>query len=240
MTAQAREHDTLIRIGTRIRAARTNRRMTLDDLAKACGLSITFLSRLERGQVACSIGNLLEIAGVLDLAPARLFDDPDDDAPAKPYRVVRATDEKERGRSEADTYVWEKLASGRGEQRIEAFDLKLARNSQGSALVTHPGEEFCFVLEGRVAFQIGDEVLTLDPGDSVHLRSDVPHMAWNTGRTAARLLMVTAIENQSATAVEWWAQRKTTITVAGPRPDKPTLKPKPGAAKLNRSKGEHS
>jgi transcriptional regulator with XRE-family HTH domain len=232
MTTRAREHETLTRIGARIRSARTNRRMTLDDLAKASGLSITFLSRLERGHVACSIGNLLEIAGVLVLAPARLFDDPADDAPAKPYRVVRADDAKERGESEANRYVWEKLASGRGEQRIEAFDLKLSRNSKGSPLVTHPGEEFCYVLEGRVAFQIGDEVLSLEPGDSFHLRSDIPHMAWSTGRTAARLLMITAIENQSATAVEWWAQRKASDGSPAPKAAKSaTHSPKPRTSK---------
>jgi hypothetical protein len=49
-------------------------------------------------------------------------------------------------------------------------------------------------------------VITLDTGDSIHLRSDVPHMAWAKGRARAQLLMVTAIESQSATAVEWWAR----------------------------------
>jgi transcriptional regulator with XRE-family HTH domain len=237
MTMSAREQDTLSRIGGRIRSARTNRRMTLDDLAKASGLSITFLSRLERGHVACSIGNLLEIASVLDLAPARLFDDAADDAArAKPFRLVRAADAKERGESEANRYVWEKLASGRGEQRMEAFDLKLSRNSRGSPLVTHPGEEFCYVLEGRVAFQIGEDELLLDAGDSVHLRSDVPHMAWSAGRSAARMLMVTAIENQGATTVEWWAQRKAPVGTPAPQKAKAsTLSQRPKT-----SKGEHT
>jgi len=73
------------------------------------------------------------------------------------------------------------------------------------ALVAHPGEEMCFVLEGNVEFQVGDDTIALERGDSIHLRSDVPHMAWARGAGNARLLMVTSIENQSAIAVEWWS-----------------------------------
>lgn len=205
----SREQAALTRIGERIRSTRRRRRMTLDDLARASGLSITFLSRLERGRVACSIGNLLEIAGVLELAPGALFDDPSG-AAANNFRIVRAGAATEMGASDVDRYRWQKLASGRGEQRIEAFDLTLGCGSRGAPLVAHPGEEFCFVLDGRVEFQIGVVVVELAAGDSIHLRSDVPHMAWSSGSSTARLLMVTAIENQSATAVEWWSEHQLT------------------------------
>jgi quercetin dioxygenase-like cupin family protein len=170
------------------------------------GLSVTFLSRLERGQVACSIGNLLEIAAVLELAPAQLFADLDDGARTKAFRVVRKADANPSAHDHASPYAWCRLASGVGEQRMEAFLLDLPVGSKKAPLVTHPGEEFCIVLEGVVEFRVGDEVITLDQGDSIHLRSDVPHMAWAKGRSRAQLLMVTAIESQSATAVEWWAR----------------------------------
>jgi hypothetical protein len=52
---------------------------------------------------------------------------------------------------------------------------------------------------------VGNETIALELGDSIHLRSDVPHMAWARGAGSARLLMVTSIENQSAIAVEWWS-----------------------------------
>ena len=89
---------------------------------------------------------------------------------------------------------------------MEAFLLDLPAGAKHAPLVTHPGEEFCMVLQGVVEFRIGDEVITLDQGDSIHLRSDMPHMAWAKGRSRAQVLMVTAIESQSATAVEWWAR----------------------------------
>lgn len=205
-TRQNRERERLLHIGEAIRAARKDRRMTLDALAGEVGLSVTFLSRLERGQVACSIGNLLEIAAMLELAPAQLFADLDDGARAKAFRVVRRADANPAAVDRAGPYAWSQLASGVGEQRMEAFLLDLPAGAKNAPLVTHPGEEFCIVLDGVVEFRVGDEVITLDTGDSIHLRSDVPHMAWAKGRARAQLLMVTAIESQSATAVEWWAR----------------------------------
>ena len=212
---QARERARLTHIGEAIRSARKARRMTLDALATEVGLSVTFLSRLERGLVACSIGNLLEIAGVLELAPAQLFVDLDDEA--KVFRIVRRADAVPSAKEREGPYAWCRLASGVREQRMEAFLLDLPANSKDAPLVTHPGEEFCLVLQGVVEFRIGDELVTLDAGDSIHLRSDVPHMAWANGRSRAQVLMVTAIESLSATAVEWWAR------MSRPKPAMETL-----------------
>lgn len=210
MTAEtgrrAREAARLAGIGAVIRRARLARGLTLDELAGMVGLSVTFLSRIERGLVACSIGNLLEIAGVLDLPPADLFAGLENEDRTRSYRVVRATDAAPSKDADAN-YAWCKLASGVGEQRLETFLLELSSKPRKPTLVAHPGEEMCFVLDGSVEFQVGDETIALERGDSIHLRSDVPHMAWARGSKSARLLMVTAIENQSAVALEWWSNR---------------------------------
>ena len=191
--------------------------MTLDDLAGLVGLSLTFLSRIERGLVACSIGNLLEIAGALELPPAELFADIEGEDRTRPYRVVRASDAVPSKDAEAN-YAWRKLASGVGEQRLETFLLDLSAKPRKPTLVAHPGEEMCFVLEGSVEFQVGDDTIALERGDSIHLRSDAPHMAWARGSGRARLLMVTAIGNQSAVALEWWSN------IAGRKSERETSK----------------
>lgn len=200
---RAREAARLAGIGAVIRRARSARGLTLDDLAGMVGLSVTFLSRIERGLIACSIGNLLEIAGVLELPAAELFAGLDEEDRTRAFRVVRAGDAAPSKDADAN-YSWSKLASGIGEQRLETFLLDLSAKPRRPTLVAHPGEEMCFVLEGSVEFQVGEETIALEQGDSIHLRSDVPHMAWARGKSA-RLLMVTSIENQSAVAVEWWS-----------------------------------
>jgi transcriptional regulator with XRE-family HTH domain len=201
---RTREAARLSAIGAVIRRARSARGLTLDELAGMVGLSLTFLSRIERGLIACSIGNLLEIAGVLQVRPAELFADIEGEDRMRAYRVVRSIDAVPSKGADAN-YAWRKLASGIGEQRLETFLLELSAKPRKPALVAHPGEEMCFVLEGSVEFQVGDDTIALEHGDSIHLRSDVPHMAWARGAGSARLLMVTSIENQSAIAVEWWS-----------------------------------
>lgn len=220
----ASEQETLRRIGERIRDARHALGLTLDDLGRATNLSTTFLSRLERGHVACSIGNLLQIATALDLAPAALFDR---EAPRRePYRVVRGTEARRStgraGDTAADGYAWTQLASGRRDHLMEAFRLRFPQGGQHGPLVSHPGEEFCFVLSGTVMFQVGDDVVTLGTGDSIHLQSSTPHMAWSGGAGEAEILMITAMEHESAMAVEWWARHAAVTREKGP----------PGAAGL--------
>jgi quercetin dioxygenase-like cupin family protein len=136
--------------------------------------------------------------------PAELFADIEGEDRMRAYRVVRSIDAVPSKGADAN-YAWCKLASGIGEQRLETFLLELSAKPRKPALVAHPGEEMCFVLEGSVEFQVGDDTIALERGDSIHLRSDVPHMAWARGAGGARLLMVTSIENQSAVAVEWWS-----------------------------------
>ena len=201
---RAREAARLVGIGSVIRRTRSGRGLTLDELAGLVGLSVTFLSRIERGLVACSIGNLLEIAGALQLPPAELFADIEGEDRTRSYRVVRAVVAVP-SKSGAANYAWCKLASGVGEQRLEAFMLELSAKPRKPTLVAHPGEEMCFVLDGSVEFQVGEDTIALDRGDSIHLRSDAPHMAWARAPGSARLLMVTAIEHQSAVALEWWS-----------------------------------
>jgi len=203
------ESDALHRIGVALRRARKDRGMTLEALAEGAGLSSAFLSRLERGQVSCSIGNLLHLAGVLGLAPSAIFAGLDQPPGNDAYRVARADQNDAERESAKSNPHWRRLASGTERHLLEAFALSLdpkSADAMGAPLVSHPGEEFCFVIEGSVRFRIGDETVELGPGDSIHLRSDLPHMAWPLGSAPARLLMVTAIENHAALAVEWWSR----------------------------------
>jgi uncharacterized cupin superfamily protein len=52
----------------------------------------------------------------------------------------------------------------------------------------HDEDEFSFVLEGEVGFQIGDRVVVAGPGTLVTKPRDVPHAFWNAGEARARIL----------------------------------------------------
>ena len=80
-----------------------------------------------------------------------------------------------------------------------------ARSGGGFALVEHPigprtlgspvhthrrEDEYSFVLEGRVGFELGDDVLEAEPGDLVFKPRAVPHAFWNATDQPARFLEI--------------------------------------------------
>ena len=62
------------RIGARLKAARQSKRLTLDDLAEACGVTKGYLSKLERDHVNASVATLIKVCAVLEIPVGSLFE----------------------------------------------------------------------------------------------------------------------------------------------------------------------
>jgi quercetin dioxygenase-like cupin family protein len=52
----------------------------------------------------------------------------------------------------------------------------------------HPGEELVYLLEGAMCFTVDGEAIHLEPGDSIHFRTDRPHTWANAAERPARAL----------------------------------------------------
>ena len=114
--------DPLAGLGARIRSMRTERGIQLKDLAEKSGLSSAFLSRLERGQVSSSIGNLIQIAQALGSAVAELFDDAS--TASRSEATVHDVDESLVDQKVVGTgYRWRLLAGGMSNDDLEVFTL---------------------------------------------------------------------------------------------------------------------
>jgi mannose-6-phosphate isomerase-like protein (cupin superfamily) len=73
--------------------------------------------------------------------------------------------------------------------RFALIEHTLPPKSLGAPTHVHEREdEYSFVLTGEVGFQLGDEVLTAGPGETVIKPRGVPHAFWNPGDEEARLL----------------------------------------------------
>lgn len=193
----------LRRIGIAIRDRRAARRMTLGDLAGRSGLSLSFLSRVERGQAQTSVGNLIRIADALGGSIHDLIGPPAiEDAGFTVFRSAAAAPTAIPGSG----YRWTPVSSGGPGRGIEATLLELPAAPAGDTRFSHPGEEICFVLEGRVRFVVGEQATLLAAGDAIHLRSDIPHTAAANG-APARVLMVTHHPAGSGGGPDWWNHR---------------------------------
>lgn len=179
----------LRRIGIAIRDRRSARQLTLAELAERSGLSLSFLSRVERGQAQTSVGNLIRIADALGGTIHDLIGPPDGAAADPGFSVFRAR-AATGSASSGSGYRWTPVSGGGPGRSIEATLLEFAPGRGGDTRYAHPGEEICFVLDGQVRFVVGERFTLLAAGDAIHLRSDIPHTATAEGGPA-RVLMIT-------------------------------------------------
>jgi DNA-binding transcriptional MerR regulator/quercetin dioxygenase-like cupin family protein len=168
--------------GQRFRRLRTRRGLSLAQVAKATGVSVGFLSALERGQMRSSIATLRRIARFYRTNILSLFE-PARDNP----RLVRS---KERKILETNPEVrMELLAWGNTVMEPHLFRIKPGGGSGES--YSHEGEEFLHVLRGNFEIWLdGKEHYELRPGDSLYFESSTPHRWKNPGRKETWLLWI--------------------------------------------------
>ncbi|WP_170181954.1 helix-turn-helix domain-containing protein [Phreatobacter stygius] len=197
------QDDALLGLGARIRALREERGMKLKELADGAGLSDAFVSRLERGQVSSSVANLIQIAQVLEIGVGELFAAAPDQLRSD-VTVHRIGDAGEAQAIPATGYRWSLFAGGMPNDDLEVFHLVFPRKNRMDLMVSHPGQEYCYVISGRIQFHVGAESFDLAPGEGIFLNSELPHRADNIGDDEARVLMVVAKSPLKTEHFDWW------------------------------------
>jgi transcriptional regulator with XRE-family HTH domain len=163
-------------IGDRIRAIREEKGVSLDELSKLTGFDVTFLSRIEKGEIQPQLGTMIKLSKALDSAFGRLISGTGE----KLYSITRKSERRPASRSTTQTgkkhlYSYKSLAPGVKGRHMEALVVQLLTATEKD-LSVHDGEEFVFVLDGTVALEIGGERFELEPGDSAYYLSTTPHL----------------------------------------------------------------
>ena len=173
--------DDLPVVAPQLRALRRRAALTLEAAARAAGLSPAHLSRLETGRRQPSLPMLLALARVYRTTVSELLGETVADRDA----VVRAAD-MEPTRAGGWTY-WQAGAAGRG---MQALRLHIPYGTQSDIVRVHPGEEWLYVLKGRLRLRLGDTAHVLASGDSAHFDSLTPHRLAAAGHDGTELLFV--------------------------------------------------
>lgn len=165
-----------LQIGMKVRRMRQEKRMTLQALANATGLSKPLLSQIENGQVIPPLATLLRIAKAFNVGLHSFFQEEG----TRKCIFVRAGESRKRtSRNSSDAlppYVYNSLAFGKKGSNFEPFIIEFdQREMTDDLLVSHEGEEFLFLLEGELVFHYGDQIMRMRPGDSVCYDSSELH-----------------------------------------------------------------
>jgi DNA-binding transcriptional MerR regulator len=168
--------------GQRFRRLRARRGLSLAQVSRATGVSIGFLSALERGQMRSSVATLQRIARFYRTNILSFFE-----AAAENPRLVRRAQRKI---LETTPGVrMELLAWGRTAMEPHIFKIKAGSGSGES--YTHEGEEFLHVLRGQFEIWLGaQEHYVLKTGDSLYFESSTPHRWKNPGSGETSLLWI--------------------------------------------------
>jgi transcriptional regulator with XRE-family HTH domain/transposase-like protein len=168
--------------GQRFRRLRTRRGLSLAQVARATGVSVGFLSALERGQMRSSIATLRRIARFYRTNILSFFE-----AAEENPRLVRPAQRKI---LETTPGVrMELLAWGHTAMEPHLFRVQPGGGSGES--YAHEGEEFLHVLRGDFEIWLNSgEHYRLKPGDSLYFESSTPHRWKNPGRSETWLLWI--------------------------------------------------
>ncbi len=177
-----------ITIGAQIKALRKEKKYTLKQLSEESGLSIGFLSQLERGLTTIAIDSLEKVAAVLEVPLVDFFasaPSPHTDPVVRSYSQIFSQFSPE--------HIQFTLSHSAEEfQMFPRLFVLLPSSKETSdvALYQHEGEEFIYVLEGVLSMDIGNRHYTLYPGDSVQVHSNMQHNWKNKTNNIVKILSV--------------------------------------------------
>jgi DNA-binding transcriptional MerR regulator/mannose-6-phosphate isomerase-like protein (cupin superfamily) len=168
-------------IGSHLRQLRVKRRLSLAQVASAIGISVGFLSGLERSQMSGSVGTLRKLArfyrtNILDFFGAN-------------GASSRQVQPQQRKVLEAGPGVRMELLAW-GNRVMEPHLFRVAPQAGSGDSYTHEGEEFLYVLRGTLVITLENEEYRLKAGDSFYFESATPHHWKNPGRAETWVLWV--------------------------------------------------
>jgi len=183
------ERDVAVGIGLRIKHARMLRALTLKELASAAGWSESMLSKVERGLATPSLSALHKLAGVLETNVGELTSP--HPHPASPVLKADARMRVTFGARKGHVGVsLERLVLPQPGLLLQADIHILAPRESSEQQISHIGEELGYVLCGKVELNVGDDTYLLEPHDSFHFRSELPHSYRNVGDSEAKIIWV--------------------------------------------------
>lgn len=168
-------------IGRRLKSLRTVQRLSLKDVARATGLSTSFLSLLERGQTDISLERFRTLARFYHVQPSELLVEGAarirpaisgldqaatvDRGPGVEYRIIRA---------EHPQVLWIRFAP-----KARFLDFR-----------AHAGQDICMVTKGALELLYGDHTHRLLAGQVARFQATAPHSFANAGDEEAEMIAV--------------------------------------------------
>ena len=168
-------------IGKKIKRVRAGKKVPLERIANETGFSVDYLKEIESGQAIPPVGAILQIARALEIDSASLLKEPGSRLEKRIKTHTKRT----------ENYAYKTLTPGAENKHLKAFKVVIdAQKEHHGVDYHHEGEEFDYVLTGKVQVTVGSHVNILAAGDSLHFNSGIPHTLRSISDERAELVVV--------------------------------------------------
>jgi len=174
------------KLGNLIKSIRKKNKMTLKQISEKTGLSISFLSQVERSKSLVTLASLKKISEALGVSPSCFFEANFFDPSSS---IIRNQDQE----ASKDLKFCLKNLTGNIQNPIfEPILATLYPGEENRKPYIHNGQEFIYILEGMLTVILNNKKFELHPGDSMHINSSEPHTWFNETNNIVKLLLITA------------------------------------------------
>lgn len=174
-----------IDLGARLRARRKEIGKTMQQVAEEASLSIGFISQIERGLSTPSLASLYNVAKALD-ATVEMFVS---NAPSRQNSEVSHAGSRQTYKIDGTSRFYEYLEPGFPGAKLNGCLTHIPPGHQ-SEVMSHEGEDFVYLVAGRMRYEVDGKDYILGPGDTLHFDSRRPHRLANIGEDMAIELWV--------------------------------------------------
>lgn len=158
-------------VGQKIKKYRKIRGLTLNELAKRCGLSVSYLSLLERDMNNPTLSSIQSICAALNMSLAELFSD------TGTARFVIRKNERQKLFNEHDTVLYYSLSDN--SWPIQMFTMEVIDKAEHTSY-KHPFAEVGFVLSGSMVMTVDGVSAEISEGDSMCIQAGQNHQFYRT------------------------------------------------------------
>ncbi len=174
-------------LGEKIKQMRNQKGLTQKELADRCELTKGYISQLENNLNSPSIATLTDILAALGSNLAEFFQEEQEE------KIVYSKNEFIE--KNEDGVVWNWLIPNAQKNMMEPVCVDLAEGVATSGDIPHEGEEFGYVLEGKIAIVLGKKHHLCKKGEAFYFAASKPHSIVNKGKGKARFLWISTPPN---------------------------------------------
>lgn len=171
-----------IPFGEKMLKLRKAKKLTLKNLANETGLTAKYLSQVEKGEIIPPVSVILQISRAIEIDSGILLSE-------EKEKKGRKSDEDYQKRTE--DYTYRNLTPEARHKHLKAFKIFIDPNSTHKGVsYQHLGEEFVYVIKGKIEVTVGENKTKLSPDESIHFNSSIVHRLKNISNEKAELLVV--------------------------------------------------